>query len=78
MRSGLPIYRTARVHSHGDAEELLESISDMVKSWSIDKIVFAHGSGLYSPAFDRDHGSDVGEEFLQHWRDGITEGSRCG
>ena len=39
----LPIYRTSRVLSNGNPEILVSCIKSIVKEWSPDKMVCAHG-----------------------------------
>jgi len=71
----LPIYRTSRVISHGDQEQLIESAKEILDGWDVNQITFAHGT---SP-FDQDRkceamiGSDssVSDVYLDCWKNGL-------
>jgi len=71
----LPIYRTSRVISHGDQEQLIESAKEILEEWDVNQITFAHGT---SP-FDQDRkceamiGSDssVSDVYLDCWKNGL-------
>merc|ERR1739842_198344 len=43
----LPIYRTSRVLSHGNSDELFDSVEEMVRDWDIKRLVFAHGTSPF-------------------------------
>lgn len=76
----LPIYRTSRVLSHGNSDELFDSVEEMVKDWDIKRIVFAHGTSPYDQdrivcSSENGGGLDdnsVGEFFVKCWRDGLA------
>jgi len=74
----LPIYRTARVISHGDQEQLIESAQDILGEWDVNQITFAHGTSPFnqerkgeaegaSPSIQ----SSVGEVYLDCWKQGL-------
>jgi len=44
----LPIYRTSRVLSHGDQEQLMESAKEILEEWDVDQITFAHGTSPFN------------------------------
>jgi len=71
----LPIYRTSRVISHGDQEQLIESAKEILDGWDVNQITFAHGT---SP-FDQDRKceamigseSSVSDVYLDCWKNGL-------
>jgi len=71
----LPIYRTSRVVSHGDQEQLIESAKEILEEWDVNQITFAHGT---SP-FDKErkceamieNESSVSDVYLDCWKNGL-------
>jgi len=74
----LPIYRTSRVISHGDQDQLIESVEEMFEEWDVNQITFAHGTSPFNkerklealgagPASQ----SSVADVYLDCWRDGL-------
>ncbi|CAL4059715.1 unnamed protein product [Meganyctiphanes norvegica] len=76
----LPIYRTSRVLSHGNSDELFDSVEDMVRDWDIKIIIFAHGTSPFDQGrimSNSENGGElndnaVGELFVNCWRDGLA------
>ena len=60
----LPIYRTSRVHTHGDASALASDLEQVAK-WDIGQILYTHGASLCTV--------DAKEEFLNAWRVVVDE-----
>lgn len=56
----LPIYRTARVQTHGDVAALHASVDGIVHDWAFEQIVFAHGHSPYREG-------DVRRAFADAW-----------
>jgi len=74
----LPIYRTSRVISHGDQEQLIESAEEMFGEWNVKQITFAHGTSPFNKerkleALGAGPASQcsVADVYLDCWRDGL-------
>eukprot|EP01138_Halocafeteria_seosinensis_P001141 gb/GECG01001167.1/.p1 GENE.gb/GECG01001167.1/~~gb/GECG01001167.1/.p1 ORF type:complete len:255 (+),score=27.86 gb/GECG01001167.1/:1-765(+) len=59
----LPIYRTSRVKSHGDSEQLVRCVQDIIDQWEFKQIVFAHGTNPFN--------SDPRKKFIEAWVAGV-------
>lgn len=75
----LPIYRTSRVISHGDQEQLIESVEEMLREWDVNQITFAHGTSPFNKERKVEalgagtaSESSVGDVYLDCWRNGLN------
>lgn len=68
--SQLPSYRTSRVLSDGDPDQLLASIREIISIWAPQQMVCAHG--------DRVIDNNPGEALISAWTDGVIISAKDG
>ena len=68
----LPVYRTARVQSHGSAARLLDCVAGRLTTWQVQQIIFAHGSSPYTAARLPADTPSPGQMYLACWQDGLA------
>ena len=68
----LPVYRTARVQSHGSAARLLDCVAGWLTTWQVEQIIFAHGSSPYTAGRLPADTPSPGQMYLACWRDGLA------
>ena len=71
----LTIYRTSRVISHGDQEQLIESATQILGEWDVNQIAFAHGTSPFNKerkmeAIPKSQ-SSVADVYLDCWKNGL-------
>ena len=72
----LPIeYRTSRVISHGDQEQLIESVTQILGEWDVNQIAFAHGTSPFNKERKMEASpssqSSVADVYLDCWKIGL-------
>jgi len=71
----LPIYRTSRVISHGDQEQLIESVTQILGEWDVKQIAFAHGTSPFNKERKMEASphsqSSVADVYLDCWKNGL-------
>jgi len=75
----LPIYRTSRVISHGDEEKLVSSVKEILGSWEVNQITFAHGTSPFDKerkvealGFKESSQRTISDVYLDCWRSGLA------
>lgn len=72
--ANLPVYRTIRVHSHGNVDKLLDCVDEVIDEWDFGQIVFSHGTSPFveNDVRLKDKACSARAAFKMAWENGLT------